>query len=345
MIYQFSPIEKMLLKKGIIPQPLFDSDSNPALGRALTAAVKTGLTDQLSATYTSAGDLARKAGLNETVVPLVLDCLEALGYVKNKGDAYAFSKTGKKFLNRDSPANLINYLLFSEKIHYPSFAGLDEILQSGRRQRNNLGDFSPDDWKLFTLAMADIARMSVEEVTKAIPAPEGKRKLLDLGGSHGLYSIYQCRKNPALQAEILDMESIRPFLEQNIRDYNMLDQVSLVVGDFMVDQWEIDYDMIFAFNIVHGLNAGDNQKLFSKAHRSLKKGGILVIFDQIKDLGGKFPLSRAIPAYMGLNLYIQTGGRTYGARELATSLKQAGFSSAQIKKLRLPGMGLAIVKK
>lgn len=335
----------MLLKKGLIPQPLFDTDVSMGLGRSLAAAVKTGLTDQLSRHFQSAGELAGKAGLDETIVGLVLDCLVSLGYVNKKENTYAFTKIGERFLDKKSPFNLLHYILFSERIHYHSFLPLDEILQSGRKPKDNLNEFTDEDWKLFTLAMLDVARLNIDEVTKAIPTPAGNSKLLDLGGSHGLYSIYQCKKNPSLKAEIFDLEAVRPYLQENVEKYNMQDQVSLVVGDFMEQEWKKDYDMIFAFNIVHGLNNEDNQKLFTKAFSSLKQKGSFVIFDQVKGMTSRSQLSKAIPSYMGLNLYIQTGGRTYSVDELSNSLKDTGFSSVQIKKLKTPGIGLVIARK
>jgi hypothetical protein len=345
MIYKFTPVEKMLLKKAVIPQPLFDADTNPFLGRALSAAVSTGLTDALSTDFQSAGDLARKAHLSEEVTPLVLDCLESLGYVTKKDDTYAFTRTGKKFLSRDSPGNLINYLLFSDRVHFRALEKLDEVLRSGRVERDNLSNFTPEEWKLFTLAMQDIAKINVEEVTRAIPRLEGKRRLLDLGGSHGLYSVYQLKRNPSLQAEVLDMPAVRPYLEQTIRQYQLEDRLSLREGDFRVTDWGTGYDLIFAFNIIHGLKTADNAELFGKAFRSLSGGGLFIIFDQIKEMKGKSAFSRAIPAYMGLNLYIQTGGRTYHAGELGVMLKTAGFSSIRTKKLHIPGTALIIAKK
>lgn len=312
------------------------------MGRALAAAVKTGLTSQLTTALQPAEALAAGAGLDKTIVPLVLDCLEPLGYVIKKANQYALSRLGRKFLSEDSPYNLIHYILFSEKIHYRGLFALDDILQTGRVPKNNLGEFSPEDWKLFTLAMEDIARWQVEEISRLVPAPTGAGRLLDVGGSHGLYSIYQCQKNPALKAEIFDLEAVRPYLWKNITHYHMLDQISLTVGDFMQHPWPTGYDLIFAFNIIHGLSEAENATLFHKAFEALNPKGKLIIFDQIKGLRGRSPLSRAVPAYMGLNLHIQTGGRTYSAGELTTGLTQEGFSSVQIKKLRTPGLGLVI---
>ncbi len=345
MICEFTSDEKQLLKKGVIPQPMFDSDIGMGLGRALTAAVKTGLTEQLSDTFRSGTELAREANLNETAVLPVLDCLEALGYINKKKNAYAFSRMGNKFLSKDSPSNLINYLLFSEYQHYHSFLDLDKVLQSGRKDVDKHSDFTTEEWKLMTLGMLDLARLNVEEITEAIPAPPQCKKLLDLGGSHGLYSIYQCKKHSSLKAEVFDFEAVEPYLEQNTFEYEMQDQVSLLAGDFMTTDWDKEYDMIFAFNIIHGISSKNNQHLFGKAFHSLKKDGIFVILAQLKGLSGKSPLSRAVPAYMGLNLYIQAGGRTYGVDELTKKLEQVGFSSVQIKKLRYPGRGLVIGQK
>lgn len=342
MIYQFTLAERLLLRQGRIPQPIFDTDTALGLARALAAAVKTGLTRQLTTRLQPAEALAAGAGLDQTVVPLVLDCLEPIGYIRKKKNQYALSRLGRKFLSETSPHNLIHYILFSEKIHHHGLSSLEEILRAGRTPKDNLREFSQEDWKLFTLAMQDIARWQVDEISRIVPTPTGASRLLDLGGSHGLYSIYQCKKNPALKAEIFDLDAVWPYLRDNISQYHMQDQVSLTRGDFMEHPWPTGYDLVFAFNIIHGLGEKDNAALFGKAFEALKDKGSLVIFDQFKGLRGRSPLGRAVAASIGLNLHIQTGGRTYRPEEVMAGLAQAGFSSVRLKKLRTPGLGLII---
>lgn len=344
MIYQFTAVEKMLLKKGVIPQPLFDSSVSHGLSQVLIAAVKTGVTDELSDTFQPVGELTGKTNLNEQALTLTLDCLEALGYVAKKRDAYAFTKNGKKFLSKDSPENIRHYVLFSG-MEGRAFENLEDVLRAGSGPKDNLTNFTGEEWRLFTLAMMDIARTTAEPVSGKIPVPSGSKKLLDLGGSHGLYSIWQCKRHPGLKAEILDAEEVREYADQCIGEHHMQDRISFIAGDFMSMEWDKDYDLIFAFNIIHGMTEEANRRLFQKAARSLNPNGIFVIFDQIKDMKGKSRLAQAISSFMGINLYLHTGGRTYSSAELTQILRENGFASVQIKGLPVPGCGLVISGK
>lgn len=342
MIHQFTFIEKTLLRKGIIPQPLFDAGVSRGLAHVLNAAVETGITDTLSGKFQSAEQLVAKTNLNKQALILTLDCLEALGYVSRKKDHYAFTKNGEKFLSKDSPQNMRHYIQFSASESRVFAESLESVLQTGSEPKDSLADFTEEEWRLFTLAMLDIARVNVDSITKQIPAPASSKKLLDLGGSHGLYSIWQCKKHPELKAEILDAEAVRSYADQCISEYKMHDRVSFTAGDFMSMEWDEDYDMIFAFNIIHGMTEEMNRRLFQKAAQSLRKTGIFVIFDQIKDMEGKSQLASAVSSFMGMNLYLHTGGRTYNGKELTQMLRESDFASVKIKGVSVPGCGLAI---
>ena len=121
--------------------------------------------------------------------------------------------------------------------------------------------------------------------------------------------------------------------------------VSFVASDFMKDELPKNNDIILAFNIIHGLNATENEELAKKVFSSLNNGGRYIILDQIKGIGGKSQLSKATTAYMALNLLHQAGGNTYTHKEADMFAKKAGFKKTQLKKLNAPGFGLVICTK
>ena len=88
MIYKFSLIEKILLSNDIIPHPFTDAASSVGLGFALGSAIKLKIADALSKEPKPLTEIAAKAGVSELGCELVLDCLDALGYVaKNVGNS------------------------------------------------------------------------------------------------------------------------------------------------------------------------------------------------------------------------------------------------------------------
>ncbi len=345
MIYKFSLIEKILLSNDIIPHPFTDVSSSVGLGFALGSAVKLKIVDQLSMDYKDIGNIAKAAKVSEVGAELILDCLDALGYVQKNGNQYAFTKRGFKNLSANSPHNFRYFILFCDYL-YKGYLSLDETIRLGKRAKSSMLEEMTDyEWELFSRAMIDISSTNYKEVAGKIPLAKSASKLLDLGGSHGLYSIELCKRNANLKATIVDLPPVKKYADECIAKYNAGNNVSFLPADFMKDELPQNNDVILAFNIIHGLNPSENEALAQKVYKSLNNGGIYVILDQIKGIGGKSQMSKATTSYMALNLLHQAGGKTYSKSEVDTFTQKAGFKETVLKKLNAPGFGVIICTK
>lgn len=345
MIYKFSLIEKILLSNDIIPHPLADASSSVGLSLALGSAVKLKIADQLTTEFKDIKQIAKGANVSEIGAELILDCLDALGYVKKEGTAYGFTKRGHKNLSAQSPSNFRYFILFCDNL-FKGYLNLDETIRLGKNAGlGNLERMTEYEWELFSRAMIDISRTNFKEVAGKIPVAKTHTKMLDLGGSHGLYSIELCKRNPNLKATIVDLAPVKKYAEECIAQYQASQCVSFLPSDFMKDELQKGVDIILAFNIIHGFNFTENETLASKAYNALNSGGMYVILDQIKGIGGSSQLSKATTSFMALNLLHQAGGRTYSKSEIDTFTNKAGFKKTEIKKLNAPGFGIVICYK
>jgi len=345
MIYKFSLIEKILLSNDVIPHPFADASSSVGLGFALGSSVKLKIADQLSMDFKDVGTIASAAKVSEVGAELILDCLDALGYVQKNGNQYAFTKRGFKNLSPSSPYNFRYFILFCDYL-YKGYLNLDETIRLGKRaQSNMLEEMTNYEWELFSRAMIDISRTNFKEVAGKIPVAKSAASMLDLGGSHGLYSIELCKRNPDLKATIVDLPPVKKYADECIAQYNAGKNVTFLPSDFMKDDLPKNNDIILAFNIIHGLNPSENIALAQKVYKSLNNGGIYVILDQIKGIGGSSQMSKATTSYMALNLLHQAGGKTYSKNEVDTFIQKAGFTKTVLKKLNAPGFGVIICTK
>lgn len=345
MIYKFSLIEKILLANDVIPHPFTDASSSVGLGFALGSSVKLKIADRLSLAYKDVRTIAREANVSEVGAELILDCLDALGYAQKKGNQYAFTKRGFKCLSPDSPQNFRYFILFCDYL-YKGYLNLDETIRLGKRaQSNMLEEMTDYEWELFSRAMIDISRTNFKEVAGKIPVAKSAQKMLDLGGSHGLYSIELCKRNPDLKSTIIDLPPVKKYSDECIAKHNASKNVSFLPADFMKDELPKNNDVILAFNIIHGLNPEENETLATKVYNSLNNGGMYVILDQIKGIGGSSQMSKATTSYMALNLLHQASGKTYSKNEVDAFTKKAGFKSTVLKKLNAPGFGIIICIK
>lgn len=344
MIFRFSFIEKLLLRFNVIPHPLVDSLSSVVAARALQLAVKLGIIDALETGSQPASTIAEKTNLSERGVTAILDCLDALDYVQKRGDDYRLTPRGEKFLSQHSSTGFRNMTLFTDYL-YKTFSELEVTVAKGGPDLPNYDTFTTEMWEIFTHAMIELARTNLTEVIGKIPLPADSRKLLDLGGSHGLYSANLCKRVPTLTAEIMDYAAVEPFAEMTIKEFGLEKRTRFRSGDFLRDDLGNGYDVMLAFNIIHGLNNENNKVLTEKVYRALNPGGIYVVLDQIKGMEGRTQLSRLISSSIGLNLFHQTGGCSFSFEEIRQWMQSAGFSQCKLNKIRTPGFALVVGTK
>lgn len=345
MIYKFNIIEKILLNNDIIPHPFADIGSNVGLAKALGVAVKLRITDQLSAQPKNIAAIANGAGISKKGVELILDCLNAMGYTEKVSGGFRFTKRGMKVLDRNSPNNMLYFIEFCDWL-FNSFPSLEDTIKNGRPSRIYPEDFSSDyEWEIFSRAMIDLARTNLKEVTSKIKLHKDARNLMDLGGSHGLYSIGLCEKYENLNASVLDLEPVKKYTIECINKHNMAGRVSFVARDFMKDDLLTNQDGALLFNIIHGFTPEQNTSLLKKIYNAFNKSGQLFILDQIKSIGGKSQLSMATTSFMAINLFHHANGNTYSFDEVKMWCDSAGFHSAKLTKLHAPGFGIISCEK
>ncbi len=97
------------------------------------------------------------------------------------------------------------------------------------------------------------------------------KKMLDLGGGHGLYAIAFAKLNENLQAFVFDLPLVTEKTKHFIEKYGA-SNVDVIPGDFFKDEIGSGYDMIFSsFN-----PGGKVPILIPKIAEALNPGGIFV---------------------------------------------------------------------
>ena len=176
------------------------------------------------------------------------------------------------------------------------------------------------------------ARERAGAVVKAIASPSLKR-VLDLGGGSGAYSIALARAVPGLKAEILDTAEVVPLTQQYIRQAGLADRISTRVGDMLNDPLGDGYDLVLVSAICHMFSPDDNRTLFERVFNALAPNGQVVVQDFILEPDKTAPRAAALFA---LNMLVgTTAGNSYSEPEYANWLHDAGFT--EVRRVRFPG--------
>ncbi len=341
MIHKFTFVEKILLSNDVIPHPMVDALTNILAGKALQVSVKLGLLQTLEGDSLTLEQLASKIKASPEGTEVLLDNLEALGYVKNTNGGFSLTKRGEKFFSRKSDSSMLNTILFSDYV-FEALNNFEKNVQQGRPKDINLDIFTPEQWEIFNNTMVEVSRSNAKEIAGLLPKKTSHKRLIDIGGSHGLYSIEYLKKVSGMTATVFDLKPVEEFAKKFIKDAGFSKDVSFQVGDFFKDNLGSDYDVAFAFNIIHGLTPTQNESLFKKVHTSLNPEGMFVILDQIKEASGKSQLAKLVSSAQGLMLFNQAGGRTYTFEHVKNLMQDVGFKEISMKRLRAPGNALII---
>ncbi|WP_042892065.1 SAM-dependent methyltransferase, partial [Anaplasma marginale] len=105
------------------------------------------------------------------------------------------------------------------------------------------------------------------------------KRLLDVAGGPGLYSIAFCQKYPDLKADILDLPAAAKAGKNPIEKANLTQRIRYIEANLLETDWEQNYDVVLLSNILHALTESQCQTAIQKAFACLNKGGKVIIND------------------------------------------------------------------
>lgn len=329
-----SLVEWLALRTGLVPTPAAEAWAGMALSGVLCAATRVGVTARLATGPVTAADLAAELGLAPTAVQLLLDCLRSTGHVACRGGRYELSRASRRWLDPSSELSVARFVAGTGD-YWTWWASLPEVVRTGRPEGHH--DAPPEDpyWRRYIMGQYELARLSAAEVATRLRVPSGARSVLDLGGGHGWYSAQLCRRYPRLTATVVDLPGSARIGREIIAGADLADRVHHREADVLAADLGGPYDVVLCFNLVHHLRPDGIVELFRKALAAMTPGGIFAIMDAFAD-----PLRRTSAAgnFLGLFLYLSSGGQVYTPAQLNDWLDASGFAPPRRTPIRrIPG--------
>lgn len=337
-------VERMLLRSQPQIAPFIEIWEAGAF-EALQHAAYLGVFEAIKDGVATSPEIAKRINADERGTTLLLGLLEAFGYLKKDHGRYMLTKVSAAFFENVSLSS--QELLWLYKNLYIFWREYEEdAIRTGKPAINIFDWFDqhPEVWKFFHAFEVGIAKVAGRKIVADSRLPPSAKKLIDVGGGHGIYSVLFCRHYPNLYATIFDRGNPLQDARTRIGLEKMGARISIQEGDFLKDDLGTGYDAAFLSNIIHLFPAETNQELLRKVGSSLSRGGKILILDQIT--GGEFGnLLKAGHAYYSLFFLILTGGQLYSLDEVSQMLSQAGFANVTRKKVRSTGSDLVMATK
>jgi predicted O-methyltransferase YrrM len=184
-----------------------------------------------------------------------------------------------------------------------------------------------DPARAFIGAMHVAGRGQAAQLAQVIQ-PAGARRLLDVGGASGTYTMALLDAAPDLRATIFDLPPVIPLARKRLEEAGYLDRVDLVAGDLETDVLPGGHDLVLLSAIIHSYSLEQNLALYRNCRQALVPGGRLVIRDHVMSGDRTRPKAGALFA---INMLVNTeGGGTYTLQEILDGLGEAGFERVRL---------------
>lgn len=276
------------------PAPIFKIATGFMAAKALFAASQLGLFEALAESPATLDALAARCGLTSRATRISADAMVALGLLERDGDAYRNGPAAATFLTGRTPADLRPLLKFWDNVSYPAAQQLASALSTGKPA----GDLSKLSGEIQELAQAGIAAATAGPLRALVAAVDlsSRRRLLDVGGGNGSWSIGLARANAHLQATVVDLPTVTPITTQVIAKAGLSDRVTACAANALRDSLPKGHDVCLLANLVHYFGPADNRALLKNIRAAVEPGSRLLIADFWTDRTHTQPLMAALMA-------------------------------------------------
>jgi SAM-dependent methyltransferase len=338
-----SPIERAIARTNLPPRPLLHTQMAYTLARVIMAATQLGIFEALADQPASAAQIAERCSTDPRATEKLLFALAATGYARASDGGYALTPLSRKWLRRESPHCLADKLLLQ-------FAEWDWLEHSEDYVRTGtpleLHDtLAGDQWGIYQRGMRALASSFASELARRLPVPKAARDMLDVGGSHGYFSVVLCRRHGGMRAVVLDLPAAVEHAAPLLAAEGMGDRVVHRAGNALTDELGSDaYDLVIASQLVHHFSEVQNRTLAERVSRALRPGGIYAIIDSFRPSSPKDAgqLGALLEFYFALTS--QSG--TWTPAEMAAWQRDAGMRPRRPLRFRVaPGLGAQIAAK
>lgn len=285
----------------------------------LGSALKAGLFEVLDKEKGIAS-LKQELQADERALYIMLEALNAMGYVDKRQDMYVLSDKARPLFLEKGEEYVGGYLPHFMNI-LKAWLELPEIIRGKKPERERR------DVAAFMHAMASRPDKSVEETIKAcLEKKKDAKNVLDLGGGPGKYA--RAFVDKGLSAVLYDMPDVIEYVSKEFK-LKGIKNLTLKGGDFTEKEFESEFeaesfDIVFMGNICHIYSEEENRLLIKRVRRLLRRSGMIAIEDFVR---GRSPGAELFAVNMLANT---EGGNTYTEAQYREWLEDAGFRGIEV---------------
>jgi SAM-dependent methyltransferase len=302
---------------------------------ALFAAVELGLFTEIARGIDTVEGLAGALDMTATNVERLVTMCVACELVRRDGERLVNAPDVARFLVEGEPSYAGPWMLFTK----PSWNDWGDLVTHLRRTEppSVIGmyeDFTVEQARRYHEATYSIGMGAGRRFARDVDLSK-RRRLLDLGGGSGSYSIAAARAFPDLQAVVFDLPPVAIVAAEYIAEHGFSDRIAVQGGDFTVDPFPDDVDVVVMASNLPQYNAGILRDILAKAFEALVPGGDMHLVGEMLDDDRAGPVDAAI---WGLNeALFNSTGLAHSRAQCIDYMEGAGFADVAAHEF-VPGV-------
>ena len=287
--------------------------------RVLLSAAELDLFARLKDEPRTAAELAQSMHVTSRGLTILLDAVTAMGLLAKRDGQYSCPPDIAMLLAGSDPGSVLPMVLHSA-FQWKKWTDLTEIVRGTANPARH--PRSSASLKAFIEAMDVVSTPRAVAAVQAVQ-PGSAKRMIDVGGGPGTYTGAFLRACPEMTATLFDQPDVIEIARERLTAAGLLDRVTLVGGNFEVDDLPTGHDFAWVSAIIHQNSRAENVELYKKVHHSLNPGGRIVVRDHVMENERTHPRAGAVFA---INMLVSTeGGDCYTYDEIRDDLAAAGF--------------------
>jgi acetylserotonin N-methyltransferase len=305
----------------------------------VVAADEAGIFTALESAPAGISELATRLGFDLRATSVFVRLLAALGLLVPREDRFHLTDQARTYLLPSSPfywgpmmrvgvsewhySTALAALKKKESASVTRPDGTPVVSGTGRSSDGWAeGKISPED------ARQIAARMHAHSLAPAIACARnydftGVRRLLDVGGGSGCFSIAMARMYPDLRCTIMELPTMCDAAQMYIKEGGVANRVDTMQVDMFRDRWPEGYEAVFFSNIWHDWNFRTCSRLAERSYEALPPGGRILLHEMLLDEDGAGPTAAAS---FSMLMLLATQGQQFTLDELKRILENTGFA-------------------
>jgi SAM-dependent methyltransferase len=287
-----------------------------------------GVFEALHEAPATAAELAERLSLDPLGAETLLTTLLTLGYVEPEdGGRLRNSAVSERQLVSSSPESIATFVGAQADLHWQTLELLPEAVRDGKAYAmHEERQDETDRWRAYIRGLFEISRPEHDANAAMVPV-EDPRRLVDVAGGHGAFSMAMCRRHPGLEATVLDLPPSAAVGREIVEEEGFSDRISFREGDVFELGLGEDVDVVSVFNLIHHLPEERDRELCRMARSALRRGGCLVIGDSARPEPGEQVSEHG--AISSLLFYAWSHSRNFRPSEIRAWMEEAGFGEVQ----------------